>query len=66
MIAYVLTTHTWSRQTVRGTMRRWTSVCVHNWTDRIWEGAHFTDGKRAWDYCAAINLKLKEAPHASR
>lgn len=59
MIAYVMTTQTFTRQTVRGTKRKWTSTVVHNWTDRTWEGAHYASGQKAFDFCAAINKSLR-------
>lgn len=51
------------RQPVRGRPRKWLSFTVHLISKPTWEGAHYKDGQRAWDFLKALDQHLnpKEA-----
>lgn len=62
-LTHVLSSVSLTFKKANGTKRHLkTSHVVHQKDARQWEGAHYTDGRRAWAFLKAVSLALGGRP----
>lgn len=59
---FAISLSTITRTTVKGTVKRTTTHCVHELGRRTWEGAHYNDPAKAWRFAESINKNLGAKP----